>query len=409
VKRRKQYNSLNICHATLFLIFLSVTICTPVLRAQEQFVQPAAKFVTRFPFTILTGGIIIVEARLDNIPDTLNFVLDTGSGGISLDSATVQYFNLPATASERTVKGIGGVRKVSFVSNRTLHLPGLPVEHLNFHVNDYGLLTSVYGVKIDGIIGFSFLQRYIVKINYNTNELEVWFPGQIKYPRGGYLLRPTINGIPVMQAKVKDQFTRGGSFYFDTGAGLCFLISDEYERDSAILKKNKKIITTQVEGLGGKKSLKISTVSEVKFGPYRFRKVPTYIFNDEFKITNYPYLGGLIGNDLLRRFNLIINYAVNEIHLLPNNHYSDPFDYSYTGLGIYNVDGQIRIEDVIEDSPGDKAGLKAGDIIVAINNNISQNIQFYKTMMQTVGVNLKMIVMRNGLPVMATLKVKSIL
>jgi hypothetical protein len=187
------------------------------------------------------------------------------------------------------------------------------------------------------------------------------------------------------------------------------LISDDYEHDSTVLKKNKKIITTQVEGLGGKKPLRLSTVSEVKFGPYRFRKVPTYIFNDEYKLTNYPYLGGLIGNDLLRRFNLTINYPVNEIHLLPNDHFSDPFDYSYTGLGIYNVDGQIRIEDVIKDSPGDKAGLKVGDIIVAINNNVSKNIQFYKTMMQTVGANLRMIVMREGRPVMATMKVKSIL
>jgi hypothetical protein len=267
----------------------------------------------------------------------------------------------------------------------------------------------VYGLKIDGIIGFSFLQRYIVKINYNKEELEVWLPGQIKYPKGGFLLRPTISGIPIVEARIRDQSSRGGKFYFDTGAGLCFLISDDYEHDSTVLKKNKKIITTQVEGLGGKKPLRLSTVSEVKFGPYRFRKVPTYIFNDEYKLTNYPYLGGLIGNDLLRRFNLTINYPVNEIHLLPNDHFSDPFDYSYTGLGIYNVDGQIRIEDVIKDSPGDKAGLKVGDIIVAINNNVSKNIQFYKTMMQTVGANLRMIVMREGRPVMATMKVKSIL
>jgi len=409
VIQKKHYNILHEGLITLSFIILSFAFYTPATIAQEQFITPPAKFVTRFPFTVLTGGIIIIEAQLNDLSDTLNFVLDTGSGGISLDSSTVNYFNLPLTKSDRTVKGIGGIRKVSFVTNRTLHLPGLAVDHLNFHVNDYEILTSVYGMKIDGIIGYSFLQRYIVKVNYDTHVIEVWLPGQIKYPKGGHLLRPTINGIPVVEAKIRDNATKSGKFYFDTGAGLCFLMSEEYERDSSILKKNKKIINTQVEGLGGKKPMKISTVSEVKVGPYRFRKVPAYIFDDEYKITSYPHLGGLIGNDLLRRFNLIINYAVNEIHMLPNTHYLDPFDYSYTGLGIYVVDGQIKIEDVIEGSPADKAGLKPGDVLFAVNNNVGRNIQFYKNLLQNTGANLKVIVMRNGFPVMATLKVKSIL
>src|SRR5690606_31180997 len=108
----------------------------------------------------------------------------------------------------------------------------------------------------------------------------------------------------------------------------------------------------------------------LRFGPYRFKKVPVFLFDDEHNVTSYPVLGGLIGNDLLRRFNLILNYEKREIHLTPNSHFHDPFDYSYTGLGIYYYNGIIEISDVIKDSPGDKAGLEAGDIIVSINNVI---------------------------------------
>lgn len=126
-------------------------------------------------------------------------------------------------------------------------------------------------------------------------------------------------------------------------------------------------------------------------------------------MTVYPLLGGLIGNDLLRRFNLIINYTEREIYLKPNTHFRDPFDYSYTGLGIYLSDGQITIEDVLKDSPGEKAGLMPGDVILCIDNYIGANIQLYKNLLQDVGAKLKIVVMRNQKPIVTHMKVMSIL
>src|SRR5476649_410300 len=123
-------------------------------KGQEEFVPPQAKLLTRIPFVHLSGGIVIVRAQVDNFPDTLNFVFDTGSGGISLDSATVIYLGLKLSASDKTIRGIGGIKTVEFALNHTLKFPGLTTEHLDFHINDYDLLTSVYGVKIDGIIGY---------------------------------------------------------------------------------------------------------------------------------------------------------------------------------------------------------------------------------------------------------------
>ena len=56
--------------------------------AQTSASQPEATFITGFSFTQFTGGITIVKALLKNIPDTLNFIFDTGCGGVSLDSTT---------------------------------------------------------------------------------------------------------------------------------------------------------------------------------------------------------------------------------------------------------------------------------------------------------------------------------
>ena len=103
--------------------------------AQEEFVEPS-KFLTRFPFIQMTGGVVIMQARFDAFADTLNFILDTGSGGISLDSTTADYFKLKGTPSTRTIRGIAGIRNVSFLNNRKLHLPGLTIDSLNFHIND---------------------------------------------------------------------------------------------------------------------------------------------------------------------------------------------------------------------------------------------------------------------------------
>ena len=393
----------------VFFLVLFFTTGQYLIAVAQSNDASSSKLITRFPFTTLSGGIIVIQVRLGDFPDTLNFILDTGSGGVSLDSTTVQYFHLPVTPTERRLRGIGSMRKISYVMNQTVHLPNLDVEHLDIHINDYDLLTSVYGVKIDGIIGFSFLSRYIVKINYDNSTVEVCSIGKIKYPRAGILLNPIINGIPVFDASITDGNRSLSRFYFDTGAGLCLLMSETFEKDSSIIAKGKRIISTQAEGIGGKTPMKLTTVKQIKIGKYKFKKVPAHIFRDEYNVTAYPSLGGLIGNDLLRRFNLIINYSQKEIHLKPNSHFKEPFDYSYTGLGIYYENNQIIIEDVLEDSPGQKAGLMPGDVIMAIDNNMTGNIQAYKNILQDVGARIRILVTRNKELLIKHLKVASIL
>lgn len=378
------------------------------LRAQEEFVPPDARFITKVPFFQLSGGIIIIKAQFDQFTDSLNFVLDTGSGGISLDSTTAEKLKIQTQQSEKTIRGIAGVKKVSFAYNHTLNMPGIEVKQLDFHINNYDLLTSVYGVKIDGIIGYSFLRRYIVHLDFDKRIMEVYAPGRYKYPKGGQLLRPNFSTLPLMQASIQDSKTFLNRFIFDTGAGLCFLLSRDYVEDSLVFKSKRKFFLTQAEGLGGKKQMEIAVMKSIKIGNYKFKKVPVHIFEDDYNVTNYPTLGGLIGNDLLRRFNIILNYPDQSIHLKPNNHFNDPFDYSYTGLGIYLIDGQIKVVDIIEGSPGHRAGFKMDDIIFSIENNASNNIQAYKNLFQNSIGKIKVIVLRNGVPVLLNIQVKDI-
>jgi hypothetical protein len=378
------------------LLYL-LLFCLPVwAMAQEEFIEPPSRLLTRIPITQLTGGVVILSALLDDYPDTLNFILDSGSSGISLDSATVSYFKLTPAESDRTIRGIAGIKKVGFLYNRKLRFPGLTVDSLNFHVNDYSVLTSVYGVQVDGIIGYSLLSRYIVKLNYDSLKMDICSPGSIRYPKGGYLIKPILGTLPVQSARIKDDYDYTARFLHDIGAGVCLMLSKDFVEDSAFLHRKRKLLPKDGEGIGGKISMHVTVVKELKIGPYRFRNVPTYVFDDAFNITSYPYLAGLIGNDILRRFNVIFNYPRRDIHLLPNSHYRDPFDYSYSGMELYFIDGYTKVGAIAKGSPADMAGIKEGDIVVGINNNFSNNFNQYKAVLQSAQEKVKLLIRRGN-------------
>ena len=351
---------------------------------------------------------MVVRATLDDFPDTLNFIMDTGSGGISLDSLTADRLHLKTTPSDKTVKGIAGIKPVRYINKQTLHLPGLTVENLDFHTNDYEILTQVYGVQIDGIIGYSFLRQFILEIDNDSLVMTVYSPGRFRYPRDGWTLKPDFTTLPITPLTVRDDHRVEDRFYFDTGAGLCFLMSKNFMTDSAILIRKRRPVLTEAEGLGGKALMSLTVIRGLRLGPYIFHQVPTYILDDEYNVTGYPGIGGLIGNDLLRRFNLVINYPFREINLTPNGHYKDLFDYSYTGMSIYYMQGRVMITDVQKNSPASQAGIEPGDELFAVDNNFSHNIQAYKNLLQNAGNKVRLIVFRNGQPQLITLKIRKI-
>jgi hypothetical protein len=88
------------------LLYFTVFIC----HAQERYYEKPAKYITRFPFKQLSGGVILVEARFNDLIQPFHFILDTGSGAISLDSSTVVEFNITHVTSVRSVSLIAGIR-----------------------------------------------------------------------------------------------------------------------------------------------------------------------------------------------------------------------------------------------------------------------------------------------------------
>jgi len=403
-------NTLTKLACRLFVFVLLSGILVRPARAQRPIV-PADRLLTTIPFTVLNGGIVLGRVRLDSFPDSLNFIFDTGCGGVSLDSTTAAYYHLKPRTSPLFVRGIAGEIPQRLLEGRSLAIGGITLDSLTLQVSDYDLLSSVYGIKIDGILGYSFYSRYVVRVDYDSSKMYVYTKGPVRYPKGGYLLHPRLYGLPMLEGRLADARDISDRFYFDTGAGLCLLFSSDFASDSAVFgPKRKKPLPTQGAGLGGKADMQLTTLRTFALGPFHFRKVPTYIFNDSYGVTSYPQLGGLIGNDLLRRFNLIVNYEHEEIYILPNSAYHQPFDYSYTGLSIGLIGGKVMVTDVMAGSPAEKAGLKEGDIILMINGDAKQDVQTYQNLLRTIGPKVKVLVRHNnGELAMLQMKVCSIL
>lgn len=381
----------------LFFILSLFFVREPVVLAQiVGSEKQEARWLARIAFRQFSGGVIVVDATLAPYADTLHFILDTGSGGISLDSSTCARLGIASRGSDTTITGLGGERKVRFAFGKMLRLGELQLPPLDFHINNYEILTSVYGEKIDGIIGYSFFSRYVAAINFDSSSIDVFSPGLFRYPKRGYLLMPAFTALPIVHLDIQDRRKIGTSFFFDTGAGLCFLMSEAFVRDSSVLLSRRKPLTSIGEGMSGRLRMKLTVVKKLRLGKFRFRQVPAFIFDDEYNVTSYPFVSGLLGNDLLRRFNMVVNYPDRRIHLMPNSHYREDFDYGYTGMSLYFVDQSIVVDDVIPGSPADKCGLLPGDRLVGVGNNFSGNLMQYKTQLQSTGQQIPLVVSRNG-------------
>lgn len=94
------------------IIHLLLIILPAVLFGQEIVSVPDAKYITKFPFRLYTGGVIVVKAHFPLAADSLNFIVDTGGGGVSLDSSTCKEFGIATQQTDTVVTGIGGRKRL---------------------------------------------------------------------------------------------------------------------------------------------------------------------------------------------------------------------------------------------------------------------------------------------------------
>jgi hypothetical protein len=365
------------------------------------------KPILSFPIKLTNGGIIIFDALVANKPDTLHFIFDTGSGAVSLDSSVVAKYEITPKQNEKRIRGIGGIKKLQVVDNVPFQIGALTIKDMQFYVVDYSSISAYYGINISGIIGFELLAKYVVKVDYDNLKMHLYPINAYKYGPGKTIMAD-ISSIPTIETFITDNNSNKGKYIFDSGGGMSIMLADEFNKDSSIIKPNRKKVKSYTEGFGGRSEVEITVIDKLNLYGYKFKNVPVYLYKDSVNVINYPVRKGIIGNDLLRKFNTIFNYATGEIHLTPNKSYLEPFDYGYTGLDLYLVQDKIYAGAIAEGSPAHTAGIQENDLIFGMNNNFSGNIDEYKSLLEKYNTTIKIFIRRNNELIQVNLKVGSI-
>ena len=156
----------------------------------------------------------------------------------------------------------------------------------------------------------------------------------------------------------------------DSGANIALLLHND--SDSSITLPPKLIPGKLGDGLGGYIEGYMGRTYRLHIKPYEFTNITTHF--QEVPITldslNLNDRNGILGNEILSRFNVILAPFRNELYLKPEKKYNRKFNYDKSGITLIasglGLD-QFTVIGIIPNSPAEEAGLQIGDEVVSVN------------------------------------------
>jgi hypothetical protein len=179
----------------------------------------------------------------------------------------------------------------------------------------------------DGIIGYSILGHYATEINYDTNEIVLhnsynFIPDDAWERIPIYFKNNTIPWIDV-SISVEDEEPINISAYIDLAAGDAIVLLEKDEMKFSLPKETKEILLGR--GLSGDIYGKEGNISKLKIGSFELSKVTAKIALAQVR-SKQVGADAVIGNDALRRFNLIFDYDNKFLYLKPNQYFETKFE-----------------------------------------------------------------------------------
>jgi len=188
----------------------------------------------------------------------------------------------------------------------------------------------------------------------------------------------------------------------DTGASLALLL---FTNSHPNLELPEKYIPGSLgNGLGGSLEGFIARLERLEFGDYHFENLITNFQDlpkniDSLKIVKR---NGLLGNALLMRFGVIIDFINSKIYLSPHRKYNQSLGFDRSGLQLIASGKNLKtflVHFVIPNSPADRAGIKKGDTVFKINHIPSNLLSFREVtskLQKRVNKKTHLVIKRNG-------------
>ena len=355
----------------LLLIF---SICLPHSASGQGFSFRGNRKKDAIEFK-LVKNLIIIPIYI-NKKGPFNFILDTGVSPLLVTDPTI----LTATdlKNVRTIKltGLGKGNDVEALASNALQvdvgrasMENIPAAILK---QDIFNLSNFLGVHIHGLIGYYFISSFLVKIKYSSQRMIFYAPDQKVKIKGEPVAINMILNKPYLQANIQVPVLGAINARLLMDSGASNGLSLEAYNGKEFPQPKKKIPANLGMGFSGLISGNIGRVSEVQIGSFTLKNVIASYPNYEEGGAKSIETGrnGSVGADLLRHFDLTIDYANLKLYLKPNSNFKLPFEHDMSGLEVYIEEGKSNrfyVERIEPNSPGTKAGILEGDEIVSLN------------------------------------------
>lgn len=358
-----------------------------------------------FEFTAGDAAEDIPFEFIDNhlfIPVTVNgkedlWVLDTGAG---MSVITTDFATELGLEPEGNMTGVGaaGTVDVKFAQLPPFEVSGISFQGQTVAVIDMSELMRRLGIEVPGILGFDFLSRFVTKVDFARELISFYDPDKFTYAGDGHQLDAHIKES-VFETSATLDGDLSGTWLFDLGAGTTHLDGAYAVREGYA---DRDGIVARGHGAANESSVKVIKADKIDFAGFTVYD-PLITFPYEFT-DSVPSADkiGILGNTLFRNFVLYVDYADERVIVEKGERFNQPWPEDHSGLGFGWSVGWDAMEVlyVSPDTPADRAGFKAGDILLSVDgtsvDDLGGVIGVRQLLKQDPGTDLEVAVMREG-------------
>jgi hypothetical protein len=323
------------------------------------------------PFTMEANHIVFNVSLNGRSP--IGFILDTGADENVINSTRLEEFGLK-TYAQTTTTGGGNSADYAFVAGATFTLPGVELRNQHVSAIDETGLERALGVKLGGLLGYDFISRFVVDIDYQNQRIMLHDPRTWKYSGSGMLV-PVVfdNGIPHGYGSIGVPTKPDIPAYFvvDFGAAETATLTSPFVKsnDLAWLAQTNPTVNRPA-GLENQFFAQNNVrghLQRLTIGGLTVNDVPVNMSvntTGAYASTNFS---GTVGESIYSRYHCYLDYPNYRIILEPTPEADKPFPERETyGLSLLASGADLHTYTVVAvrpKSPAEADGFQKGDVI----------------------------------------------